>query len=827
MTTQHSPAQRNHSDWASSIIAPAAAGLATACAASALTGVIRGWTWLSYVIVAVVLVACTGLALRSVRAPALVVGLAQLLVLLFLITGMFTEQGILAVIPGPAALTELTEVLTAAGEDIRTGAPPVEPTAPILCLATIGIGLIAVLVDTIAVAVAAPAAAGLVLLCLYAVPASLADEMLPWWTFVLGAATFTVLIAIDSAHRHRRWQGRTGQPDRANTMVSAPAAVVSVALVLGLLAGASFTAIGTVGQLPFDGRGKGSAITGGYALQPFTKLRGLLTDQGNAELFRARGLGRKKELLRAFTLDTYAPNEGWRLAPDPMRAGVAANGPLPRAPGDNSGEASTVQIVPMNWQDVWLPTYGSPREIKGINSKWYYDSISGIVYSERAQRPSTYTLSTSLEEPTREELERARPDNGDIPDIYTSVESVDPKVRALTKEIVRGQSTTFGKATALWQYFTAEGNFVYDTETAAGDDVDTDALTHFLLEGRRGYCSQFASAMAVMLRAEGIAARVAIGFTSGKRVGGYRSITSQDAHAWVEVYFGEKYGWVSFDPTPLEDGRGAVPPYLEQDDPNTDPAEPTEAEPTEETTAPPESPEQPENQDNLDKPGSETLNLAQAPTWVRWSTLFIIFLAGAMTATTVAVARRTSELRRRPAPATPDPERQRLSIARRWLPVATAGGWILSIGLLGWMVSWLLAIALLVIGCVVAAPAMLRENNRGSRLHDITMSRPAAAHAAWRELLDELADRGTPVRESETVRDTANRLAETHDLDEDGRGHLAAVVAVLEQSWYSATGEADADAEFTASFEGLRQALNRSAPLTWRGRLLPTSVLKR
>lgn len=825
MSAQHSPPHRVRSDWASSIIAPAAAGLATVCAASALTGVIRGWTWLSYVIVAVVLVACTGLALRSVRAPAVVVGLAQLLVLLFLITGMFTEQGILAVIPGPASVAELSEVLTAAGEDIRTGAPPVEPTAPILCLATIGIGLIAVLVDTIAVAVAAPAAAGLVLLCLYAVPASLADAMLPWWTFVLGAATFAVLIAIDSAHRHRRWQGRGGQPDRAGAVVSAPAAVVSVALVLGLLAGASFTVIGTVGQLPFDGR-KGSSITGGYALQPFTKLRGLLGDQGNAELFRARGLGREKQLLRAFTLDTYAPNEGWRLAPDPMRAGVAANGPLPRAPGDHSGKASTVRIIPMNWQDVWLPIYGSPRQITGVNSKWYYDSISGIVYSERAQRPSTYTLSTSMEEPQREDLEQAQPDNDEIPDVYTSVKSVDPKVTALTEAIVRDQSTTFGKATALWRYFTEDGNFTYDTKTA--DDGDTDALTHFLLEGRRGYCAQFASAMAVMLRTEGIAARVAIGFTSGRQVGGYRSITSQDAHAWVEVYFGERYGWVSFDPTPLDDGRGVVPPYLEQDDPNAALADTAQPEPTEQTTAPREKPEEQKNQDpKRDDPKSQPLNLAQAPTWVRWSTLFLILIAGAMTAATVAVARRTSELRSQRAPATPDPERQRLSAARRWLPIATAGGWILSIGLLAWMVSWWLAIALLVIGGVVAAPAMLRENNRGSRLHHITMSRPAAPHAAWRELLDELADRGSPVREAETIRDTANRLAEEHGLDEEGRGHLAAVVAVLERSWYSAAGEADADAEFTASFEGLRQSLNRAAPLSWRGRLLPTSVLKR
>ncbi len=68
--------------------------------------------------------------------------------------------------------------------------------------------------------------------------------------------------------------------------------------------------------------------------------------------------------------------------------------------------------------------------------------------------------------------------------------------------------------------------------------------------------------MAVMLRSLDIPARVAVGFTSGYRDGDVRTITSRDAHAWVEVHFGE-FGWVSFDPTPLADGRGYVPSYLD------------------------------------------------------------------------------------------------------------------------------------------------------------------------------------------------------------------------------------------------------------------------
>src|SRR5690606_20575858 len=84
----------------------------------------------------------------------------------------YTSHGILGIIPGRSAFADLNRVLTDAGELIRESAPPVHGTVGILCLVTIGIGLVAVVVAALAVSLAAPAAAGLVLLCLYALPAS-------------------------------------------------------------------------------------------------------------------------------------------------------------------------------------------------------------------------------------------------------------------------------------------------------------------------------------------------------------------------------------------------------------------------------------------------------------------------------------------------------------------------------------------------------------------------------------------------------------------------------------------------------------------------------
>ncbi len=72
----------------------------------------------------------------------------------------------------------------------------------------------------------------------------------------------------------------------------------------------------------------------------------------------------------------------------------------------------------------------------------------------------------------------------------------------------------------------------------------------FLFDTEIGYCQHFAGSMALLLRFNEIPARVAVGFTSGERVStGVYSVSTNNAHAWVEVYF-PTVGWVAFDPTP-------------------------------------------------------------------------------------------------------------------------------------------------------------------------------------------------------------------------------------------------------------------------------------
>jgi hypothetical protein len=84
--------------------------------------------------------------------------------------------------------------------------------------------------------------------------------------------------------------------------------------------------------------------------------------------------------------------------------------------------------------------------------------------------------------------------------------------------------------------------------TASG----ADPLADFLFNVKSGHCEYFSTAMAVMLRTKGIAARVVNGFLPGEynEAAGAFTVRQSDAHSWVEVYFPETSAWVTFDPTP-------------------------------------------------------------------------------------------------------------------------------------------------------------------------------------------------------------------------------------------------------------------------------------
>ncbi|MGD9721912.1 MAG: DUF3488 and DUF4129 domain-containing transglutaminase family protein [Pirellulales bacterium] len=120
-------------------------------------------------------------------------------------------------------------------------------------------------------------------------------------------------------------------------------------------------------------------------------------------------------------------------------------------------------------------------------------------------------------------------------------------------------------ALALNDYLRNSGEFTYSLEGKARDP-SLDPLVDFVTTNRAGHCEYFAGALVMMLRSQGIPARMAIGFKGGEwnAVGMYYQVQQLHAHAWVEVYldqedippgaFGEDEelppaAWLVLDPT--------------------------------------------------------------------------------------------------------------------------------------------------------------------------------------------------------------------------------------------------------------------------------------
>lgn len=105
----------------------------------------------------------------------------------------------------------------------------------------------------------------------------------------------------------------------------------------------------------------------------------------------------------------------------------------------------------------------------------------------------------------------------------------------------------------LVDYFTDPDNgFVYTLDAPDGDGRNNLEVVDDFLERRSGYCSHYASALAVLGRALGVPTRMVLGYSaSGVQAEAdfTYEVTADQLHAWVEAYI-DDVGWVPFDVTP-------------------------------------------------------------------------------------------------------------------------------------------------------------------------------------------------------------------------------------------------------------------------------------
>jgi transglutaminase-like putative cysteine protease len=134
--------------------------------------------------------------------------------------------------------------------------------------------------------------------------------------------------------------------------------------------------------------------------------------------------------------------------------------------------------------------------------------------------------------------------------------TISPDVYQTAKQWTAGTSNAYDALVAIesqLHLFT----FSYTNGTVPSDQ---DAVVWFL-QNKHGYCTFFASTMALMARSLGLPARIASGVNTGTYDVKDRDYVEKgtDLHVWTQVYFAG-YGWINFEPTasyPLF-GRGVI-----------------------------------------------------------------------------------------------------------------------------------------------------------------------------------------------------------------------------------------------------------------------------
>ena len=195
------------------------------------------------------------------------------------------------------------------------------------------------------------------------------------------------------------------------------------------------------------------------------------------------------------------------------------------------------------------------------------------VVTPRPMKPyQRYTATALVNLPTAEELSEAGNDYPQaVLDRYLQLPPELPwRVRLLAANLTWDAETAYDKVLAIKEHVL---QLTYNLESGPIPD-GADAVDYFLFDSREGVCTEFASALAVMLRTTGIPSRFTTGYLEGdfdEDTGSY-FLRTRDYHARTEVYF-PSYGWVEFSATPVGENVGTVVgATIEDPDESIDPA---------------------------------------------------------------------------------------------------------------------------------------------------------------------------------------------------------------------------------------------------------------
>jgi transglutaminase-like putative cysteine protease len=383
----------------------------------------------------------------------------------------------------------------------------------------------------------------------------LEDLIKPFYGVLFLVAALAVVFA-DSIRRIHGWGPVWSPPGARNRLLPSAGrgarrigagAVVLAALAPIFVPGFGSKAVIDLSQVNSDNR---------VHVSPLVTIGALLNQSEPVEIVQVQA--NRPAYWRMVGLDQLDPNGGWNATPEQGKT-AEPGVPLSQGASGTSGtEVDATFTVENDLAFTTLPIPYQPSELVSADESvsWFAGSQSMSV-AEWPDADSTYAVKSFYPTPSARELRAGGASRTEyaadtrLPD----VPEID-QIMQLAQDWTKGASSDFDKVIAIQDHLRT---FPYDQTAQYADSFQ--GLLSFLQDpapvGQHGFCEQFASAMAVMLRTLHIPARVATGFTAGAPMGnGTYRVTTEELHAWVEVPF-SGYGWLPFEPTP---GQNTVNP---------------------------------------------------------------------------------------------------------------------------------------------------------------------------------------------------------------------------------------------------------------------------
>ena len=451
---------------------------------------------------ACLMVAVLGMTLRMLRLPAVLVALAQLvLVLVWLNHREAAALSLGGWVPTPSSVRALVDAFGDSVLASQAYAAPVPQSVPeFYPLMILAGALTAVLVDFLAVGLRRAPLAGLPLLALYTAPVSVLDGGVSWLKFAAAALCFLFLIASEEAQRLSHW-GHQLSPggrifDTQTTTVSSQAVWASarkigltatgVAVVVPLLVPTFSASFFGGGNGPGDGDGDAVSIS-----NPMIDLKRDLTQGADVELIRMTTTENDPSYLRITVLDSF-DGTAWRPSsrdiPVKQRAdgrGDPAPGPGPHDPVPGGDGAPSRRATTSGHAGCRRRTPSPPcrRRATGATTARRWTSSAPPTTRPPPASPTGCRRSTCR--PRRRDLAEATPAPASVFTPNTALpRDLPASVKKLARSVTDGKATKFEQAVALQQFFRVDGGFRYSLERDRGNG--TDDLVQFLVDRRPG-----------------------------------------------------------------------------------------------------------------------------------------------------------------------------------------------------------------------------------------------------------------------------------------------------------------------------------------------------